>query len=140
MHVLGMLCMQCDGQHVMPCNKSVITSITWCITCSLINYTGMLNYMLKLHAPLHAHYMLNSPLHANYMLNYMLNYMPLHDQLHASLHAITSSTIPLHVLLHDIHMLNYMIHYILNYPPLHALHGMRFPFQRLLPQPRSPLP
>ncbi len=61
--------------------------------------------------------------------------IPLHDLLHDlsqdSLHAITSSTIPLHVQLHvPLHanyMLNYMLHYILNCIPLYAWHGIKFP-------------
>ena len=79
------------------CNRSVITSITWCITCSLIHYmlNYMLNYMLKSYYMLHympttcsitcsitCHYMQHNPitcqLHAQ-----------LHDSLHTQLPTIT---------------------------------------------------
>ena len=81
----------------MLCNRSVITSITWCITCSLIHYmlNYMLNYMLKSYYMLHympttcsitcsitCHYMQHNPitcqLHAQ-----------LHDSLHTQLPTIT---------------------------------------------------
>ena len=81
----------------MLCNRAVITSITWCITCSLIHYMlyYMLNYMLKSYYMLHympttcsitcsitCHYMQHNPitcqLHAQ-----------LHDSLHTQLPTIT---------------------------------------------------
>ena len=81
----------------MLCNRAVITSITWCITCSLIHYmlNYMLNYMLKSYYMLHympttcsitcsitCHYMQHNPitcqLHAQ-----------LHDSLHTQLPTIT---------------------------------------------------
>ena len=112
----------------MPCNKCVITTITWCITCSTI-------LLHASHALLHAHTMQHHPITCSITC-----------QLHDQLHAITCSTIPLHVPLHGNYMINYMIHYILNYLPLHALHGMKFPqhaitcFLCSLPRPRSPPP
>ncbi len=113
----------------MHCNRSVITSITWCITCSLIHY--MLHNML--------HYIQHHPITGSITWQ-------LHAQLHVSLYAITSSTISLHVPLHDNYMLNYMLHYILNCIPLHALHGIKFPgpiitcFLHSLPHPGSTPP
>ena len=76
----------------MLCNRAaVITSITWCITCSLIHY--MLNYML------------------NYMLKsyYMLHYMPTTCSITCSItchymqhnHITCSITCQLHAQLHD---------------------------------------
>ena len=127
-------------QHVMHCNWSVITSITWCITCITCSITSS---TIPLHVQLHDKYMLDyMPLHPApfrymlyYMHYYMMHYMPLHPA-------------PFHYMLYYMlnYMLNYMLHYILNYMPLHALHGIKFPgpmitcFLRLLPQPRSPPP
>ena len=99
----------------MLCNNCVITSITWCITCSTPYYMHyMLFYMritcsiiqhnpitcsitCHLHDQLHAitcsTVLLHAPLHANYMINYMLDYMQHHSitcsitwQLHNQLH------------------------------------------------------
>ena len=100
----------------MHCNWSVITSITWCITCITCSITSS-----------------NIPLHVQLHAKYILDYMPLHPAL---FHYMLYYTLN--------YMLKYMLHYILNYMPLHALHGIKFPepmitcFLRFLPQARSP--
>ena len=107
----------------MLCNNCVITSITWCITCSTPYYMHyMLFYMritcsiiqhnpitcsitCHLHDQLHAitcsTVLLHAPLHANYMINYMLDYMQHHSitcsitwQLHNQLHDLLHTQLP----------------------------------------------
>ena len=107
----------------MLCNNCVITSITWCITCSTPYYMHyMLCYMhitcsiiqhnpitcsitCHLHDQLHAitcsTVLLHAPLHANYMINYVLDYMQHHSitcyitwQLHDQLHDSLHTQLP----------------------------------------------
>ena len=85
----------------MLCNRAVITSITWCITCSLIHYmlNYMLNYMLKSYYMLHympttcsitcsitCHYMQHNPITCSITCQL---HAQLHDSLHTQLPTIT---------------------------------------------------